>query len=132
MFSYKLKRVYMDEGNPVNIMYEHCFTYLLEHIKSRLRPLVTPLISFSSERTYPKGKINSELTVGIQPLSRMITLEFYIVKSKSEYNVLLGRTAIQNLSMNVSTIRSMVQFQTKVGLATIRGDYLDKDLSLLS
>ncbi|PWA57401.1 Protein kinase, ATP binding site-containing protein [Artemisia annua] len=61
---------------------------------------------------------------------RTIMLEFHIVKSTSKYNVILGRTTLQKLSMEVLTMRSLVEFPTRAGIATVKSDYPGKDASL--
>ncbi|PWA47232.1 hypothetical protein CTI12_AA501220 [Artemisia annua] len=105
-------------------MYELYFNKLPEYIRPGLRPLTTPLISFSKERSYPEGTITLELIVGTYPLSRTILLQFHIVRSTSKYNVILGRTTLQKLSMKVSTIRLVVEFPTQGGIATIKSYYM--------
>ncbi|GJV30571.1 hypothetical protein Tco_1387019 [Tanacetum coccineum] len=50
----------------------------------------------------------------------------------SKYIVILGRTIIHKLSIEVSTIRSVVEFPTEAGIATVRSDYLGRDASLTS
>ncbi|GJW00278.1 hypothetical protein Tco_1555529 [Tanacetum coccineum] len=44
--SYTVTKIYMDEGSSIDIIYEHYFNKLPECIRSRLRPPITPLISF--------------------------------------------------------------------------------------
>jgi hypothetical protein len=104
-------------------MYEHCFNKLPDYIRSSLKPPTPLLISFSGERSYPGGVVTLELTIGTYPLSRIIMLQFHIVKPTSNYNVILGRLALQKLSMEVSSIRSLVEFQTGAGVATVISDY---------
>ena len=60
--SYKAKIIYVNGGRSVDIMYERCFNKLLEHVMRDLRPPITPLIGFSSERSYPKGVISLEFS----------------------------------------------------------------------
>ncbi|GKB73593.1 hypothetical protein Tco_0935005 [Tanacetum coccineum] len=85
---------------------------------------------FSSERSYPEGVVDLALIVGSHILSRTLMVQFHIVKSTSKYNVILGRTAIQKLSMEVSTIKSVVEFPILAGTMTVRSDYPGIDASL--
>ncbi|GKA55567.1 hypothetical protein Tco_0754639 [Tanacetum coccineum] len=55
------------------------------------------------------------------PILRTIMLEFHVVKSS--YNVLLGRTVIQKLSMEVSSIWSIVEFPTSEGITRVKSNY---------
>ncbi|GJZ24186.1 hypothetical protein Tco_0561645 [Tanacetum coccineum] len=85
---------------------------------------------FSSERSYPEGVVDLALIVGSHIPSRTLMVQFHIVKSTSKYNVILGRTAIQKLSMEVSTIKSVVEFPIVAGTTTVRSDYPGIDASL--
>nr|GEX59961.1 reverse transcriptase domain-containing protein [Tanacetum cinerariifolium] len=129
--SYIVIRIYIDGGGSVDILYEHCFNKLPEHIRSRLKPPTTPLIGFSCERSYPEGVVDLALTVISYTLSRTIMLQFHIVKSTSKYNVILRRTAIHNLNMEVSIIRLVVKFPTEAGITIVRSDYPGRDASLV-
>ncbi|GJX92189.1 hypothetical protein Tco_0345515 [Tanacetum coccineum] len=128
--SYRVNRIYMDGDSSVDIMYEHYFNKLPEHIRSCLCPPTTPLIGFSGYRSYPEGVVDLALTIGSHPLSRTIMLPFYVVKSTSTYNVILGRYVIHKLSMEVSTIRSVVEFVTIARITTVKSDYPGRDASL--
>ncbi|GJY68277.1 hypothetical protein Tco_0471259, partial [Tanacetum coccineum] len=57
----------------------------------------------------------------------------YVKKNQLEkpYNWFL-RTAIQRLSMEVSTIRLMLEFPTEAGVATVKSDYPRRDASLVA
>ncbi|GKE52782.1 hypothetical protein Tco_1487938 [Tanacetum coccineum] len=89
-----------------------------------------PLVGFSWERSYPEGVVDLELKVVTHPLSRTIMLEFYVVKSTSNYNVLLGRSAMQKLNIGVSTIRSVVEFPTREGIFTVKSNCPGRDIRL--
>ncbi|GKE30217.1 hypothetical protein Tco_1445601 [Tanacetum coccineum] len=125
--SYTVNKIYMDRDSLVDIMCEHCFNKLAEHIRSRLRP---PTTLFSSERSYPEGVVDLALLVGSYPLSRTIMLQFHILKSTSKYNVILGIIDIQKLSAEVSTIRLIVEFPIEAGTITVRSDYPGINASL--
>ncbi|PWA84411.1 reverse transcriptase domain-containing protein [Artemisia annua] len=47
--SHKVNRIYMNRGSSVDIMYDHCFSKLQEHVRNNLRPSTTPLIGFTWE-----------------------------------------------------------------------------------
>ncbi|GJY30387.1 hypothetical protein Tco_0413882 [Tanacetum coccineum] len=99
-------------------------------LRSRFRPPTIPLLSFSGERSSPDVVVDLALTVGSHPLLRTIMLQFHIVKSTSKYNVILRRTTIWKLSMEVSTIRSMVEFPTASRFTMVKSDYQGRNASL--
>ncbi|GKD56613.1 hypothetical protein Tco_1290000 [Tanacetum coccineum] len=57
-------------------------------------------------------------------------LEFHVVKSTSNYNILLGRSAMQELSMKVLTIWSVIELPTREGISTVKRDYFRRVASL--
>ena len=82
-----------------------------------------PLVGFSGERSWPLGEIPLEVTLGSGKLARTEILQFVIVKSKSPYNMLIGRTAMQKMGIVVSTVHATVKFQTTNGVETIFSSY---------
>ncbi|GKD63736.1 hypothetical protein Tco_1305844 [Tanacetum coccineum] len=54
---YLVRRVYMDEGASVEVMFKHCFENLSPVIKARLKETQTDLVGFAGEVTKPLGKI---------------------------------------------------------------------------
>ncbi|GKA68423.1 hypothetical protein Tco_0768340 [Tanacetum coccineum] len=63
--------------------------------------------------------IDLEVTIGECGKTRIVIMEFAVVKSPSPYNALLGRTWMRSLGVVASTIHSMVKFPTLNGIATI-------------
>ncbi|GKD16319.1 reverse transcriptase domain-containing protein, partial [Tanacetum coccineum] len=57
---YLVRRVYVDEGSSVEVMFEHCFENLPEKVKVGLRELV----GFAGEVSKPLGKIDLEVCFG--------------------------------------------------------------------
>ena len=78
-----------------------------------------PLVGFSGERSWPLGEIPLEVTLGSGKLARTEILKFVILKSKSPYNMLIGRPAMQKMGIVVSTVHATVKFQTENGVRTI-------------
>nr|GEW13436.1 hypothetical protein [Tanacetum cinerariifolium] len=54
---YWIRRVFVDQGAAVQVMFEHCFDNLSSDIKARLAPTQTELVGFSGEQLIPIGKI---------------------------------------------------------------------------
>nr|GEX32076.1 reverse transcriptase domain-containing protein [Tanacetum cinerariifolium] len=54
---YLVKRVYVDEGSSVEVMFEHCFENLDSRIKAKLKETQTDLVGFAGEIPKPLGKI---------------------------------------------------------------------------
>ena len=106
---YLVRRIYVDEGSSVDVMYEHCFNNLSADIRERLRDTSTSLVGFSGETNKPLGKIELELRFGDHSMYRRTMMTFCVVRSPSPYNVILGRTGLKKLRAIPSTIHSMIK-----------------------
>ena len=116
---YLVRRVFVDEGASVEIMFEHCFNNLHPSIRSGLKPTRTDLLSFAGSVTKPLGKIELEVEFGEQGLSQRTTMKFTIIRAPSPYNVILERSGLKALRVIPSTIHSMMKFPTPRGIATL-------------
>ncbi|PWA61576.1 reverse transcriptase domain-containing protein [Artemisia annua] len=116
---YTVRRVYVDQGASVEVMYEHCFLNLDPSIRARLAETNTPLVGFAGEAIRPLGKIELEVRFGSEGLYRRTTMKFAVVRSPSPYNVILGRSGIKELRAIPSTIHAMMKFPTPRGVATL-------------
>nr|GEU67159.1 reverse transcriptase domain-containing protein [Tanacetum cinerariifolium] len=54
---YLVRRIYIDEGASIEIMFEHCFNMLNPFVRSRLVETQTTVSGFSGEQVKPLGKI---------------------------------------------------------------------------
>ncbi|XP_071687492.1 uncharacterized protein [Rutidosis leptorrhynchoides] len=82
--------IYTDTGAGADIMYEHCF-----------------------------GSIVLEVVLGKIPFKRIAHIEFLVVKANSQYNVILGRSAMMTFGAVTSTVQGMIKFPTPAGIATL-------------
>ncbi|GJW01094.1 reverse transcriptase domain-containing protein [Tanacetum coccineum] len=116
---YLVRRVYVDEGSSVEVMFEHCFENLPEKVKAGLRETRTDLVGFAGEVSKPLGKIDLEVCFGNEGLSRRTSMKFIIIRAPSPYNIILGRPGLKILHAIPSTIHSMIKFPTPKGIATL-------------
>ncbi|GJY59004.1 hypothetical protein Tco_0458896 [Tanacetum coccineum] len=63
---YLVRRVYMDEGSSVEVMFEHCFENLSEKVKAGLRETRTDLVGFAGEVSKPLGKLTWKYASGMK------------------------------------------------------------------
>ncbi|GJX98864.1 reverse transcriptase domain-containing protein [Tanacetum coccineum] len=108
----QVNRAYLDGGSSCEVKYEHCFLKLKPSIRSLQVDSNTPLVGFSGEQSWPLGEIPLEVTIGEGPITVTKTLTFVIVKSDSPHNLLLGRTAMQQMGIVVSTVHGAIKFHT--------------------
>ncbi|GJY09252.1 reverse transcriptase domain-containing protein [Tanacetum coccineum] len=58
---YLVRRIHIDEGASIEIMFEHCFNMLHPEIQARLVETQTTMSGFSGEQVKPLGKIELDL-----------------------------------------------------------------------
>ncbi|GKD04969.1 hypothetical protein Tco_1179943 [Tanacetum coccineum] len=117
---FRVQRIYVDGESSSEIMYEQCFKSFNARTKSRLRKSSASLFRFSREVYHPLGLIDLQVTMGELGKKKIILLEFAIVKCRSSYNVILGRTGMRSLGAVGSTIHSMIKFPTDNRVATLK------------
>ncbi|GJT87703.1 reverse transcriptase domain-containing protein [Tanacetum coccineum] len=108
----QVNRVYLDGGSSCEVIYEHCFLKLKPSIQSLRVDSKIPLVGFSGEQSWTLGEVPLEITIGEGPLTVTKTLNFAIVRSDSPHNLLLGRTAMKQMGIIVSTIHGAIKFHT--------------------
>ncbi|KAM1225723.1 hypothetical protein ACFX1X_044859 [Malus domestica] len=85
---------------------------------------ISPLISFSGDIVQPLGSIHLPFTIGTGPYTATITTNFLVVDCPMAYNVIFGRTSINDLKAMVSTHMLLMKFPTPYGNGYIIGDQL--------
>ncbi|GJR36505.1 reverse transcriptase domain-containing protein [Tanacetum coccineum] len=116
---YLVRRICVDRGSSVEVMFEHCFKNLSAAIKARLKETQTGLVGFAGEEIKPLGKIEVEVCFGSEGLCRRMKMKFTVIKAHLPYNVILGRTSLRALRAIFSTIHSMMKFPTPRGIPTL-------------
>ncbi|KAM1118524.1 hypothetical protein ACFX1X_043275 [Malus domestica] len=121
--NFDVKRILIDTGASVNIMFAEAFKALnvAEHLLDRS---ISPLINFSGDIVQPLGSIHLPFTIGTGPYTVTITTNFLVVNCPTAYNVIFGRTGINDLKAMVSTHMLLMKFPTPFGNGYIRGDQL--------
>ncbi|GJZ21061.1 reverse transcriptase domain-containing protein [Tanacetum coccineum] len=116
---YLVRRVYVDEGSSVEVMFKHCFKNLNPRIKAGLRETQTDLVRFAREVSKPLGNIELEVCFGNGGLCRRTFMKFIVVRAPSLYNIILGRPGLKTLRAIPSTIHAMMKYPTPKGVATL-------------
>ncbi|XP_071740192.1 uncharacterized protein [Rutidosis leptorrhynchoides] len=117
-----IMKVHVDNGSSVDILYEQCFIQLPESIRVTLKPTAASLTGFAGESSLPIGVLPLDVELvddNDDGLVRRARLDFYVMRTSSRYNMLLGRTALGKLGIVPSTIHGMIKFTTRKGVATI-------------
>ena len=120
-FIFNKRRLSVDNGSSVNIMYMMAYQQLRLDPK-RLWPFKSPLVSFSGDCIYPKGIISLSVTAGTYPTQITKKVDFLIVDCPSSYNVILRWPTLNWLKAATSTYCLKVKFPTPNEIREIRGD----------
>nr|GEZ32804.1 reverse transcriptase domain-containing protein [Tanacetum cinerariifolium] len=116
---YLVRRIYVDGGASVEVVFEHCYEKLSSEIKARLRQTQTDLVGFFREATKPLGKIELEVCFGSEGLCRRTILKFTLIRAPLTYDIILRMAGLRKLWAIPSTIHSMMKFPTSKGIATL-------------
>ncbi|KAM1380987.1 hypothetical protein ACFX2I_022649 [Malus domestica] len=121
--NFEVRRILVDTGASVNIMFVEAFRALnvVEHL---LDCSISLLISFSGDILQPLGSIHLLFTIGTGPYTTTITTNFLVVDCLTTYNVIFGRTGINDLKAMVSTHMLLMKFPTPYSNGYIKGDQL--------
>ncbi|XP_071699034.1 uncharacterized protein [Rutidosis leptorrhynchoides] len=111
--------IYTDTGAGADIMYEHCFIQLPDRVKEKLKDTFVPLASFANDLSWSEGSIVLEVVLGKMPFKRTAHIEFLVVKANTQYNVILGLSAMMAFGAVTSTVHGMINFPTPAGIATL-------------
>ncbi|CAL2248236.1 unnamed protein product [Prunus armeniaca] len=121
--NFDVGRILVDTGSSVSVMFADAFNELQvpSHLLDRS---VTPLVSFSGDVVQPIGSIHLPISIGAAPQRTTVTTPFLIIDCPTAYNVILGRPAMAQMKVFISTHMLMLKFPTPYGTGTARGDQL--------
>ncbi|GKC19382.1 hypothetical protein Tco_1021532 [Tanacetum coccineum] len=115
----QVRRILVEGESSSEIMYEHCFRNLDVSIRLRFTRCEIPMVGFLGETYHPLVIIDLRVTMGRVGRNKMVLMEFAIIKCRSQYNVIIGRTGMRSLGAVGSTIHSMIKFPTNQGIVTM-------------
>nr|POE67530.1 hypothetical protein CFP56_36696 [Quercus suber] len=113
---YDVKRVMVDQGKAVEIMYLDLYNGL--NLKpDELTPYNSPLVSFEGRVITPKGQIRLPVQTG----SEVVKVDF--VDVYSPYTTIVARPWLHTLGAVSSTRHQKVKYPSECQVNEIRGDY---------
>ncbi|GAV56679.1 LOW QUALITY PROTEIN: hypothetical protein CFOL_v3_00221, partial [Cephalotus follicularis] len=92
---FTMKRILIDSGSSVDILYKHAFDQL-RIPADQLKPVKTPLVGFTGETIHPLGSINLSMVAGTAPRTQ-VEMTFLVVDTPSPYNAIIGRPGLNLL-----------------------------------
>ncbi|XP_068482612.1 uncharacterized protein [Phaseolus vulgaris] len=116
---YAIMKTLVDQGSSVDILFWDTFKRI--HLKEEdIVPFREQIIGFSGERVSTKGYIDLMTTFGRGTKTKTIKIRYLVVDASTSYNVLLGRSSLNELGAIVSTPHLAMKFPTDKGeIATV-------------
>nr|GEX61086.1 reverse transcriptase domain-containing protein [Tanacetum cinerariifolium] len=107
---YLVRRVFVDQGIAIQMMFEHCFDNLPSSVKAQLTQTQTDLVGFSRKQLMSMGNIKLSVMFESERLCRRTMMKFTVVHASSPYNIILGHTGMKELRAISSTTHAMMKF----------------------
>ena len=105
---YDVRRVLVDQGSAVEIMYPDLYKGL--NLKPKdLTAYESPLVSFKGKTVIPKGQIK----LPIQTDSEIVKVDFILVDSYSPYTAIVARPWLHALGAVSSTLHQKVKYPSE-------------------
>ncbi|XP_065633241.1 uncharacterized protein LOC136069075 [Quercus suber] len=114
---YEVKRVMVDQGSAVEIMYTDLYKGLNLKLGD-LTPYCSPLVSFEGRIVTPKGQI----WLPVQTGSEVVEVDFIVVDVYSPYTAIVAKPWLHTLGAVSSTLHQKVKYPSEGRVCEIRGD----------
>ena len=115
--SYDVKKVMVDQGSAVEIMYPDLYKGLSLRTED-LTPYSSPLVSFEGKVIIPKGQIRLPVQTG----SETVEVDFIVVDAYSPYTAIVARPWLHTLGAVSSTLHQKVKCPSEGQIEEILGD----------
>ena len=102
---YDVKRVMIDQGSAVDIMYPDLYKGLGLKLED-LSAYISPLVSFEGRMVIPKGQIRLPVQIGMD----VVEVDFIVVDVFSPYIAIMGRSWLYTLRAVLSTLYQKVKY----------------------
>ena len=112
-----MKRVMMDQGSAVEIMYPDLFKGLNLRTED-LTPYNSPLVSFEGKVIIPKGQIRLPVQTG----SETVEVDFIIVGAYSPYTAIVAKPWLHTLGAVSSTLHQKIKYPSGGKIEEILGN----------
>ena len=114
---YDVKRVMVDQGSAVEIMYPDLFKGLNLRTED-LTPYNSPLVCFEGKVIIPKGQIRLPVQTG----SETVEVDFIVVDAYSPYTAIIARSWLHTLGAVSSTLHQKIKYPSVGKIEEILGD----------
>ncbi|XP_019172919.1 PREDICTED: uncharacterized protein LOC109168362 [Ipomoea nil] len=116
-----VRRILVDTGSSVNVLYLETFTKM-GLTREQLRPVNTPLAGFTGDSVEAEGSITLPVEIGSYPNAQQLSMKFIVVDLACSHNDILGRPGLEDLGALISIEHLCLKFRTPNGIGTVRCD----------
>ncbi|CAA0831300.1 Unknown protein, partial [Striga hermonthica] len=121
---FDVKRVFIDMGSSVDIIFYDCFAQINKHLNLELKPVATELYGFNGGEVMPMGEVSLTVAMGSGNTRKVCMVRFIVVGAESSYNVILGRTGLNAFQAVVSTYHMTIKYLVGENVGEVAGDQL--------
>ncbi|CAA0824202.1 Unknown protein, partial [Striga hermonthica] len=107
---FDVKRVFIDTGSSVDVMFYDCFAQINKHLNLELKPVATALYGFNGGEVMPMGEVSLTVALGSGDTRKVRMIRFVVVGAESSYNIILGRTGLNAFQAVVSTYHMTIKY----------------------
>ncbi|XP_075524547.1 uncharacterized protein LOC142556948 [Primulina tabacum] len=105
----------------VNVIFKEPLVQMDLH-GNQLEAVETVLFGFARHDVYPEGEITLPLTLGTEDLRKTVMTVFTVVDAPSLYNIILGRSAMNEMRAVASTYHKKIKFPVRGQVGEVKGD----------
>ncbi|CAA0843039.1 Unknown protein, partial [Striga hermonthica] len=107
---FDVKRVFIDTGSSVDIMFYDCFVQINLELNVELKPVATALYGFNGGEVMPMGEVTLSVALGKGATRKVRMVRFVVVGAESSYNIIMGRTSLNAFQAVVSTYHMTIKY----------------------
>ncbi|CAA0822096.1 Unknown protein, partial [Striga hermonthica] len=122
--SFDVKRVFIDTGSSVDVMFYDCFMQINKELNMELKLLTTSHYGFNGGEVMSMGEISLPVALGAGDLRKVRMVRFVVVGAESSYNIIMGRTSLNAFQAVVSTYHLTIKYPVGENVGEIVGDQL--------
>lgn len=104
-------RVMVDNGSAINIIYVDA-VWNMGFNEQYLKPCSMSIYGFTRNSLLPKGTISLPVMLGEEPRTTKVMAEFLVVDCLTTYNVILGRSILDDMDTMTSVCYQAIKFST--------------------
>ncbi|CAA0819558.1 Unknown protein, partial [Striga hermonthica] len=107
---FDVKRVFIDTGSSVDVMFYDCFVQINKEFNMELKPVTTAFYGFNGGEVVPMGEVSLPVALGAGELRKVRMVRFVVVGAESSYNIIMGRTSLNAFQAVVSTYHMTIKY----------------------